>query len=267
MRWNGGYDMNRIIKQTVVFMMVFTLLSGGVFSSQGIFVKAADTDVIRNDETGIPDRALYQLILKALNKTPDSTFTEAEAQSIFGVEQDVFREGDSDRKEEEQIASLQGIEKLTNLSSLSLGRNKITDLKPLENMAKLKYLRLAYSYCLTNIEGIRNLTWLENLHIPPTVTDLSPIEGMKGLYWLNAENAGIRTLPDLTDTKLTCNFTFLRGNNLTKSELEKKLPKRVVKNKKWLKYMVDLQEYNVKKMVKAFKLTSPKKMTDRKSVV
>ncbi len=254
--------MNKRIKRAIVFMMVFSVLLGSLPSFRDVSVKAADSDVIRNDETGIPDKALYQLILKELGKTPDSTFTEAEAQSVLAVQQDVFREGDSDRREEEQVVSLQGIEKLTNLSVLNLGRNKITDLKPLESLTKLTILRLEYSYCITNIEDLRSLTWLEYLALPPTVTDLSPIEGMTELRSLWVEYAGLRTLPDLTGhTKLTGFSTRLQGNNLTKKELTKKLPKKVVKDKAWLKQTIDLQEYNVKKMVKALKLTSPKKMT------
>lgn len=47
-------------------MMAFTLLSGSVLSLRGFFVKASDADVIRNDETGIPDPVLYQMILNVL---------------------------------------------------------------------------------------------------------------------------------------------------------------------------------------------------------
>lgn len=84
---------------------------------------------------------------------------------------------------------------------------------------------------------------------------------MKGLIDLRVA-AGLRSLPDLTGhTKLEAYVTWLQVNNLTKEELTQKLPKQLVKNKAWLKQTIDLQEYNVKKMKKALKLTSPKKMT------
>lgn len=255
--------MNKKIKRVVVLLMMFSVLLGSLSlpSYKDVSVKAADSDVIRNDVTGIPDKALYQMILKVLNKTPDSMFTEAEAQNVQVIQQDVFYEDDLDRKEEDQVVSLEGIEKLTNLSKLELGRNKITDLKPLENSTKLAILSLKYSYCITSIEGLRSLTRLEYLTLPPTVTDLNPIEGMKGLIELRVA-AGIRTLPDLTGhTKLTGFGTRLESNNLTKKELTSKLPKQLVADKAWLKQTIDLQEYNVKKMVKTLKLTSPKKMT------
>lgn len=45
---------------------------------------------------------------------------------------------------------------------------------------------------------------LQYLWLPSTVTDLSPIEGMKERSGLSAANANISTLPDLTKhTKLS----------------------------------------------------------------
>ena len=40
---------------------------------------AAPTDVIENNESGIPDKTLYQNILKVLGKQSTDTFTEQEA--------------------------------------------------------------------------------------------------------------------------------------------------------------------------------------------
>lgn len=254
--------MGKTVKRTIAFMMVVLGLLGGVFSSKGILVKAAGSDIIRNDETGIPDKALYQLILKSLGKTTDSTFTEEEAQNVLGLEQDVFCEGDLDRKEEEQVVNLRGIEKLPNLRSVRLGRNKIANLNPLENLTNLCVLTLTYSYCITNIEGLRNCTRLTYLELPETVTDLSPIKNMTELTGLSATNSGICTLPDLTGhTKLTGFSTRLQGNNLTKKELTKKLPKQLVKDKAWMKQVIDLQEYNIRKMGKSLRVASPKKVT------
>lgn len=240
--------------------MVFTLLSGSVLSLRGFFVKAADADVIRNDETGIPDPVLYQMVLKELGKTPDSVFTEAEAQTVLRLEQEFLYVDDSGRKED-QVVSLQGMEKLANLLSFKLATNKITDLKPLQNLTKLRTLDLSCSNCIKSIEEIRCLTQLEYLRLPPAVTDLSPVGGMTKLLGLGAANAGISKLPDLTGhTKLVSHYVFLDGNNLTKKELTTKLPKQLVNDKSWLKHMADLQQYNVKKMKKILKVTSPKKV-------
>lgn len=207
--------MNRRINKAVILIMVFSVLLGSLPSFGGFYVKAADSDVIRNDETGIPDKALYQMILKALNKTGKYVYRGGGTECT-GDTTGCLYEDDSGRKEEDQVISLQGIEKLTNLSVLDLGRNKITDLKPLESSTKLTILSLGYSYCITSIEDLRSLTQLEYLVLPPTVTDLSPIEGMKGLIDLRVA-AGLRTLPDLTGhTKLKAYFTWLQGNNLTK---------------------------------------------------
>ena len=43
---------------------------------------AAPTDVIENNESGIPDKTLYQNILKVLGKQSTDTFTEQEASSV-----------------------------------------------------------------------------------------------------------------------------------------------------------------------------------------
>lgn len=91
--------MNKRTKRTVAFMIVFSLLLGSLPSFRDFYVKAADSDVIRNDETGIPDKALYQMILKALGKTPDSSFTEEEAQKVEELSQDIYGgPGDLHRK-------------------------------------------------------------------------------------------------------------------------------------------------------------------------
>ena len=71
--------------------MVFSVLLGSLPSFRGL-VKAAGPDVIRNDETGIPDKNLYQLILKGLGKAPGSTFTEEEAQKVEVLSQDILTE-------------------------------------------------------------------------------------------------------------------------------------------------------------------------------
>lgn len=256
-------NVNGIMKKAVVFMTVVSVLLGSLPLFGNSFVKAAGADVIRNDETGIPDRALYQMILKALGKTPDSTFTEEDAQKVERLSQDIvsFWEDDRDRKEEDQVVSLQGIEKLTNLRSFAPGRNKITDLKPLEGLKNLMGLNLGYCFSLTSIEGLRNCTQLTSLRLPSTVTDLSPIGGMTELTDFCITDANISTLPDLTrHTKLTSKYTHLERNNLTKTELTTKLPKQLVEDNVWLGQMIDLQKSNVKKLKKTLKVTSPKKV-------
>ena len=47
---------------------------------------AAPTDVIENNESGIPDKTLYWNILKVLGKQSTDTFTEQEASSVEELE-------------------------------------------------------------------------------------------------------------------------------------------------------------------------------------
>ena len=44
--------------------------------------QAAESDIITNDENGIPDEALYKEILRALGKKSGETFTKQEAESL-----------------------------------------------------------------------------------------------------------------------------------------------------------------------------------------
>ena len=65
------------------------------------------SDVIENDNSGIPDQELYQSILEELGKKPNQTFTKQEAEKIQ-VLTAVFRE----------VKSLKGIKYLKNLKVL-----------------------------------------------------------------------------------------------------------------------------------------------------
>lgn len=65
---------------------------------------AADTsDIIKNDETGIPDKVLYQAVLEKLQKDKEESFTKQEAEDIDWLD---AKDG---------VASLKGIGYLSNL--------------------------------------------------------------------------------------------------------------------------------------------------------
>ncbi len=40
------------------------------------------SDLVPNDETGVPDKALYQEILQSMDKSENDTFTKQEAASL-----------------------------------------------------------------------------------------------------------------------------------------------------------------------------------------
>lgn len=73
---------------------------------------AAPTDVIENNESGIPDKVLYQNILKVLGKQSTDTFTEQEASSVEELEIVDYKKI--------PMESLKGIGYLTNLETLKI---------------------------------------------------------------------------------------------------------------------------------------------------
>ena len=100
-----------------------------------------------------------------------------------------------------------GLEKLTQLKTLELGKNKLTDVKGLEKLTKLEYLGLGFNQ-LTDVTGLEILTQLKTLFIPRNQLTEVPkgLEKLTQLTYLNIINN-----PDLTRAQL--------------DELKKALPK------------------------------------------
>ena len=119
----------RIIKKIIVVISVASLL----FTMFSFHAYAKGSDIIPNDKTGIPDKGLYQAVLKALNKK-SGVFTKSEAARIKTLDAENFK------KERADIKSLKGIGNLKELTSLSVSYNKLTNLKGIEELTKLKDL-------------------------------------------------------------------------------------------------------------------------------
>lgn len=203
---------------------------------------SADTDVIANDETGIPDTALYNQILRKLNKSPGQNFTKGEAATITEISPYDFTslKGLSNLSGLEylglfdaqltnideivnltnlktldltcnQLTSIDGIDKLTNLESLYLGSNQLTDIAPLEKIVGLKKLDL-YSNQLTSVTGLEKLVNLESLGLSSNrLTSIAELEQMTSLkelfisYNQLTSVAGLENLTNLTALGLSGN--------------------------------------------------------------
>ncbi len=97
------------------------------------------------------DDQLETLIRKSLNKA-EGDLTRADMAKLL----------DLTTPPGSRIADLSGIEHAVNLNKLSLGYNKITDVKPLVGLDKLKRLDLKYNHLtdavlLGNMEGLQYL--------------------------------------------------------------------------------------------------------------
>lgn len=81
-------------------------------------------------------------------------------------------------------AALRDVEKLTELTSLKLADNKITDIDFLKPLKKLGSLDLSHNE-ITDISALKELTALRTLHLDGNeITDFSPLYGLNGLSML-----------------------------------------------------------------------------------
>jgi len=106
-----------------------------------------------------------------------------------------------------QLTSVKGLEKLTQLTWLSLERNQLTDVKGLEKLTQLTYLGLENNQ-LTNVKGLENLTQLKGLYLQNNQLTEIPkgLEKLTQLTYLDLDDN-----PDLTKAQI--------------AELKKALPK------------------------------------------
>ena len=102
-----------------------------------------------------------------------------------------------------EIVNLAGLEYATNLYSLGLPDNRVSDLSPLAGLLSLTYLRLIGNPIsdLSPLAGLVNLT--ELILSETQITDLSPLSGLVNLIKLEAEgNRAADLSPLATLTKL-----------------------------------------------------------------
>lgn len=176
----------KIIAVCLIIICVFFIQRPDVYAA---------SDIVPNDETGIPDKVLYQEILRSLDKKENDTFTKQEAASLecldphkriqsfqgigilSGLRTLELDRNKIDNSQLEVIAA-----ELPQLERLDVGHNKITSLQPLKSMKDLTYLNVRYNR-LENLEGIGELASLD---------------------YLNAEGNEIKSIPqDVEWTKLT----------------------------------------------------------------
>lgn len=155
------------------------------------------TDIIRNDESGIPDRNLYQQLILDFDKNDDGLLQLSEVENVGAILVDG-----------KDISSLKGINYLTNLKIISAGYNNLESLEGVEGL-HLHSIFVAYN----------------------NLTDISALADMSDtLEEINVTENQLSTLPNFKSFNLTCvdapqnrstDFTY---NKLTYSELYTKIP-------------------------------------------
>lgn len=228
----------KIIITSIILVLIITMLPVNN-------TMASNSNVICNDNNGIPDKVLYQIILRKLSKYGFETFTEREAVKIKKLNA-------SNYNNSKKIRSLKGIEKLKNLVSLDVSYNKIHSLSGIEKLYKLSELDFSFNQ-VKNIKSIKNLYSLKHLNLDGNkIISLKDIENLTNLESIYAQLNRVKELPNLKKhtNLMDANFKY---NKISKKELTKKLPDSWLKNNNWFKSHVKLQN-----LVKTIDLVKPK---------
>ncbi len=118
------------------------------------------------DETAvvaIPDATLRRYIERVLKKDRGATITHADMRKIVNLLEGHTTFQDQDIEYRLAIKSLVGLEAATNLQNVAIAGNKISDVSPLANLLKLRYL---------NFNGNQ-------------ISDVSPLVNLPNLRYLN----------------------------------------------------------------------------------
>ena len=194
---------------------------------------AAPTDVIENNESGIPDKTLYQNILKVLGKQSTDTFTEQEASSVEELEIVDYKKI--------PMESLKGIGYLTNLETLKIQDQwQLSSLEGLDGrLKKLDALNVSYSG-ITSIKEVANLPSLVYLTFEgDKIRSLDGIQGLKNLRSLNVYGNRLTSLQGI-ESAVNLEDIFLYDNQLTSLKGKNRL-----KNLKGIEKLTNLEELGV----------------------
>lgn len=154
---------------------------------------AANSDVIKNNQTGIPDKGLYRAVQDALGKKRNQTFTEKEAASLKKLEIPFrYKIG---------IKSLKGIEYLCNLERLDISGYQLKSLKGIEKLPKLTSLA-AEGNNLKNLTSISKAKSLQSICVESNkLKSLKGIENLTNLTFVCVSNNQLDSLKELKNLK------------------------------------------------------------------
>lgn len=250
-------------------VLLSLLMAGSLMASMPVYAEDGETnpvipeeEIIKNDETGIPDKALYDLVLKEGDGfwgNKDGILTKEEAKKINMIQilDDSY----------DEISSLKGIGFCENLTDLSIySKNQITDLSPLRElklngldiylsqisdlshltgMNSLQRLNIGYSK-ISDITPVATLTNLESLAlIGNQVSDISALGGLKKLRYLELMS---NKISDISVVKDLTNLTEL---GLADNQISDISPVSNLTNL----YMLRVQRNNITKLPDLHKLT------------
>lgn len=223
---------------------------------------AAKSNIIPNNNSGIPDKVLYQTILRKLGKNRTETFTREDAKEITRLKS-------NNHYDKAKIKSLKGIGYLKNLKYLDVAVNQLTSLSGIEKLPKLKTL-IASQNNLISLSGIENLKQLTKLDVfDNRIKSISQIKGLHQLIYLDIGSnsvSNIKSLENLTEIKsIYASYNKIKilpnlknktkldsiafgHNKISEKEFNKKIPTKWKENKDWYKSQIQRQNlvYTIK---------------------
>ena len=149
----------------------------------------------------IPDPNLREAIREQLQLPAGIPITQQDMEKLEYL--------DNKKTEKMGIIDLTGLEYATNLSSIPLNQNEITDLRPLSNLIQLEALS-AWGNPISDISPLANLIQLHFLDLGGCrVSDITPLTNLTKLDWLNLRGNYIE---DITVLANLINLKWLRIN-------------------------------------------------------
>ena len=211
----------KLYEHLMTKIVVFCLLVGVVLLSGAPPVAAQNVN--------IPNVALRTAINKALgeNRAANAAVTEAEMKTLTSLSARSF--WDSAARRGRFVSDLTGLEKATNLTTLTLDAASSANLSTLSRLTNLTTLTLSGSY--TNLSALSSLTNLTTLNLPNGIssTGISAVSSLTNLTTLNLQSnslsdisalSGLTNLTTLTLYGLFTNISALSGlTNLTTLDL------------------------------------------------
>ncbi len=232
------------------------LLAVGLLLGSSVPAQAAPDDIIRNDDSGIPDYVIYEAALEENDRNDDMLLTVREAQGVRKLK----LHGDS-------VTDFTGIDRLSGLTSLSVMDSATSDYSPVRELRKLDFLGILSPDVTPDWDTIpRRITMLTI-----TDTDVSALDSLPaGLTWLEVNDSNpyshyngdrsiltktLEYVPELEMVDLTWNDMaelpdmtmldrlgnsygrmphFTQGNRISSTEFFRKVPSHLFYDRDWV---------------------------------
>ncbi|XZM35304.1 putative mucin/carbohydrate-binding domain-containing protein (plasmid) [Clostridium perfringens] len=189
-------------------------------------------NILYNIYVNIPDQKLKLELNKNLgsDRAPDQNITDSELAQISGT-LDLNNKG---------IRNIEGLQYCTNITRLSLPKNRLVNINQLKSLTKLTYLDISHNQIndinplsnltnlstiwlngnsISNINSLNNLTNLRELHLGEStgnynsgnnISDLSPISNLTNLTILDLSNNKVSNISYIANL---ANLRTLKLNN------------------------------------------------------